>query len=80
MKKYQEVRAIALTVSQMLSLQLAISDAVSFNTGNDFPQHAKEYQALLEAIRKQTDAWIGAADAEIQEHNANLMKAIEEDA
>jgi len=75
MRKYDEVRAIALTVSQMLSLQLALSDAAIYNTEKNFPMHAKDCQALLEVIREQTNAWIDAADAEVQEENAAKLRA-----
>jgi hypothetical protein len=74
MTKYQEVRAIALTVSQMLSLNLALHDAVTYNNEHDYPGYAAQFQALLEVIREQTGAWIDAADAEIQAENAKLRE------
>jgi len=67
MTKYSEVRAIALTVSQMLSLNLALHDAIAHNEAHDYPQHAGECKALLKAIREQTDAWIDAADKECRD-------------
>ena len=73
-RKYDEVRAIALSVSQMLTLQLALSDAERYNAERNFPQHAKDIQALLEFIRKQTNDLIDAADAEVQADNVKLRE------
>jgi len=74
MRLYDETRAIALTVSQMLSLQLALSDAERYNKERNFPMHAADCYNLLKVIREQTDAWINAADAEVQAQN-EILKA-----
>lgn len=77
MKLYGEVKELKLTVSEMLSLQLALSDAERYNREKDFPMHARECEALLKKIRGQTDAWIDAADKEIQAENWKLKEAAE---
>ena len=72
--RYEDTRAIALTVSQMLSLQLALSDAVRHNESHDYPTHANEYRALLAVIREQAEEWIDSAakivDAEMEARKA----------
>ena len=72
--RYEDTRAIALTVSQMLSLHLALNDAISHNESCGYPTHAAECKRLLGVIREQTEEWIDSAakivDAEMEARKA----------
>ena len=61
--KYEDTRAIALTVGEMLDLANALYDAVRYNEKGGFPSTALSIRNLQKKIAKQTDPLINEADA-----------------